>query len=201
MPSHQRFFRFDQTVRPASTVCLVACALQSLLPKMVYVGTLLGHMGCSRQRQLQRRRCQHRQHLRADKGIQAGSHELLACLAPVLTELAGTAVRVVRGVPIGHAQPAAAKPTDQQPAQQCGSVTRYSQLVGLGLIGGQPRLILLELLPADVGRQAVVQQHGPGAPTDHHPAAIWVPCSLAARVYRSAAIHVRSRVIGMLEDV
>ncbi len=112
------------------------------------------------QADLQRSRLQRLQDQPPDQGIQGRTGERLTQRRPVVDRLAaadvaqsGSAVGVLRG----HGEPAAT--ADQATRQQRG--TRTDHAAGLGGIGRELPQIVLVLVPGDIGRQVIFDQHLP----------------------------------------
>src|SRR6266700_3981275 len=122
-----------------------------------------------------------------------GGH-LLAARLTVVVVTALAAVPPGQPLPAGlilHLQAVTADPADHQPAQQRRAVARRSGRVGAGPVGGQPCLVPLVLLHADIGRQRAVDadQPLPGL-QPAHPAGVLTAGQPPGRISAAAPVSV-----------
>ena len=122
-----------------------------------------------------------------------GGHLLAARLTVgVMTALA--AVPPGQPLPAGlvaHLQAVTADPAGHQPAQQRRALPRRAQALGAGPVGGQPRLVPLVLLHADIGRQRALDAHQPLPGLQRaHPAGVLVAGQPPGRVGAAAPVGV-----------
>ena len=92
---------------------------------------------------------------------------------------------------IAHLQAVTADPADHQAAQQRGAFPRRAQALGAGPVGGQPRLVPLVLIHADIGRQRVLDAHQPLPGLQRaHPAAVLTAGQPPGRISAAAPVGV-----------
>src|SRR5215207_7632392 len=201
LASHQPVFGFEQTVVASGPLGLVGDARQSLLPQSVELLTLLFHVLCRFERELQGRRLQRFEHLLADELVQRRTRHVLALLAAVvgLEPVAEVEVAAPLAVTDGHA--VAAPAADKEALQQRGAGPRSAHGVRAGPVFGQSLHVLFIAFPGDVRWQAVFDERvpllrgrGPG-----HDAGTRTTGLFLARIHSTPAVGVSARIDRVLE--
>jgi hypothetical protein len=164
LAGHQPVLRLGQLILAPGPLAGEVRAFQPLPPDPVHLGPAGLDLRRGGDRQLECGRCQRRQHLGDDVLIEEGRGHLLATRLAVIVVTALAAVPPGHPFPAGlvvHLQAVTADPAEHQAPQQRRAVARRALALGAGPVGGQPRLVPLILLHADIRRQRTFDAHQP----------------------------------------
>ena len=130
---------------------------------------------------------------------------LLATRLTVSMMTALAAVPAGQPLPAGlvvHLQAVTADPAGHQPAQQRRALPRRAQALGAGPVSGQPRLVPLVLLHADISRQRTLDADQPFPGLQRaHPAGVLVPGQPPGPVRAAAPVSVDPRIRRVAQHV
>lgn len=169
--SDQAVRRVDGLITPFRQVHLIACALHLLLPMPPLLRPVALDVLPGLETQLSGGRLQGPEHLVRHAALEHGRVDPRTGRLGRLHEVPHTMIIRLVDPPIGHVHPAATHAADQAPGQQGDAFAGRAHGVRARLILFEPLLVLQVLRPGDIGREMVLDQHGPLVHGDPLPSA------------------------------